>query len=101
MASEEENFNRRVMENTDNLNITDSSSQTLKFEDREVTVDDKQLKNSSTENMFFSKYEIGELIKEGGEGAVFKGEKKKTYDMIKWFIKIQVHMTSVNMLLFL
>ena len=77
MASEEENFNRRVMENTDNLNITDSSSQTLKFEDREVTVDDKQLKNSSTENKFFSKYEIGELIKEGGEGAVFKGEKKK------------------------
>ena len=76
MASEEENFNRRVMENTDNLNITDSSSQTLKFEDREVTVDDKQLKNSSTENKFFSKYEIGELIKEGGEGAVFKGEEK-------------------------
>ena len=77
MASEEENFDKRVMENTKKFNITYSSIQTLKFEDREVTVDDKQLKNSSTENKFFSKYEIGELIKEGGEGAVFKGEKKK------------------------
>ena len=76
MAREEENINKIVLEKMENLNITDCS-QTLKIEEREITIDDKQLENSSTDNKFFSKYEIGELIKEGGSGAVFKGEYNK------------------------
>ena len=76
MALKKESINKTVLEKMENLNLTDSS-QTLKIEDGEVTIDDKRLKNSSTENKFFSKYEIGELIKEGGSGAVFKGEIKK------------------------
>ena len=49
------------------------TSQTLNTKHGKITIDDKQLKKSSTKKNFFSKYEVGKLIKEGGNGAVFKG----------------------------
>ena len=73
MALEKESINKTVLEKMENLNLTDSS-QTLKIEDGEVTINDKQLKNSSTKKHFFSKYEIGDKLKEGGNGIVFKGK---------------------------
>ena len=50
------------------------TSQTFKTKRGEFTIDDKQLKNSSTNKNFFSKYEIGDILKEGGNGIVFKGK---------------------------
>ena len=61
------------------LNI--ATSQTLKTKRGKITIDDKQLKKSSTKRSFFSKYEVGEILKEGGSGAVFKG-KYKNLDII-------------------
>ena len=50
------------------------SSQTLKTKRGVITIDDKQLKNSSTKNKFFSKYVIRDILKEGGNAFVFKGK---------------------------
>ena len=54
--------------------LNTATSQTFKTKSGEVTIDDKQLKNSSTKKNFFSKYEIGNILKEGGNGIVFKGK---------------------------
>ena len=60
---------RRSRENKPNQ----TTKQTLKLKDGKVTINDKQLKRSSTKMAFFKKYNIRDLIKEGGNGAVFKG----------------------------
>ena len=50
--------------------------QTLKLKEGNITINDNLLKKSSTDKKFFEKYEIGQLIAEGGHGAVFKGKIK-------------------------
>ena len=64
--------NRILKKDISELNI--ATSQTWKIKRGEITIDDKQLKNSSTKKNFFSKYEIGDILKEGGNGIVFKGK---------------------------
>ena len=50
-------------------------TKTLKLsKEKELTIDDYHLTNSSTNKMFFDNYKItDELIGWGGHGAVFKG----------------------------
>ena len=64
--------NRILKKDISELNI--ATSQTWKIKRGEITIDDKQLKNSSTKKNFFSKYEIGDILKEGGNGIVFRGK---------------------------
>ena len=63
---------RKLEKYVNELNL--SFSQTFKTKLGEITIDDKQLKNSSTKKNFFSKYEIGDILKEGCNGTVFKGK---------------------------
>ena len=63
---------RKLKKDVNELNT--ATSQTFKTKHGETTIDDKQLKNSSTKKHFFSKYEIGDILKEGGNGIVFKGK---------------------------
>ena len=69
------NTQKRILKNVSS-ELTIATSQTLKIKRGEITIDDKQLKNSSTKRSFFSKYEFREVLKEGGNGAVFKGKYK-------------------------
>ena len=81
---------RKTTENKPNK----TTKQTLKLKDAKVTINDKQLKRSSTKMAFFKKYEIGDLIKEGGNGAVFKGKKIKINLLIfeiVWFCEYFSH----------
>ena len=64
---------KRILEKDAN-ELNKASSQTLKTKRGVITIDDKQLKNSSTKKNFFCKYEIGDILKEGGNGIVFKGK---------------------------
>ena len=51
------------------------TSQTLKLEKRNITINENELLDSRTnKKKFFEEYEFGELIAEGGNGAVFKGK---------------------------
>ena len=63
---------RMLEKDVNELNI--ATSQILKAKRGEITIDDKQLKNSSTKKSLFSKYEIGDILNEGGNGIVFKGK---------------------------
>ena len=63
---------RKLKKDVNELNK--ATSQTFKTKRGEITIDDKQLKKSSTKKNIFSKYEIGDILKEGGNGIVFKGK---------------------------
>ena len=64
---------KRILEKGIN-ELNTATSQTFKTKHGEITIEDKQLKNSSTKKNLFSKYEIVDILKEGGNGIVFKGK---------------------------
>ena len=53
----------------------ENTNQTIKFKGRNIIINDNKLQGSKTnKSKFFELYEIGDLIAEGGNGAVFKGK---------------------------
>ena len=71
-------FQQQRMQRTTKMNDTEIAHQILEFRGEIISINDCQLHCSSTNKKFFEEYQIGELIAEGGNGAVYKGTKIKS-----------------------